>query len=111
MPGAERAIVEPAKVRDYLLSTEHPVGRTKARFFAALGFTRSEWPLLEQALLDLAVRGNSERGQASPFGQKYAVRGDIQGPSGREAEVVSIWIVLVGEDVPRFVTAYPGQLE
>ena len=28
----------PAKVRDYLLSPTHPLGRSKARFFARLGF-------------------------------------------------------------------------
>ena len=40
LPGADRAIVDAAKVRDYLLSPEHPVGRFKAVFFGALGYTR-----------------------------------------------------------------------
>ena len=31
LPGAQRAIIDAAKVRDYLLSPEHPVGRAKAR--------------------------------------------------------------------------------
>jgi hypothetical protein len=39
LPGADRAIVDAAKVRDYLLSPEHPVGRFKAVFFGALGYT------------------------------------------------------------------------
>jgi hypothetical protein len=38
IPNAERAIVEAAKVRDYLLSSTHPVGRFKAPFFARLGY-------------------------------------------------------------------------
>ena len=29
-------------------------------------------------------------------------------PSGRTAEVVSVWVVRAGEGIPRFVTAYPG---
>ena len=33
VPQAELAVVDPAKVRDYLLSPEHPVGRFKATFF------------------------------------------------------------------------------
>ena len=49
IPGAERSILDPAKVRDYLLS-----------------------------------------------------------PSGRVVRLVVVWIVLNGEDFPRFVTAYPG---
>ena len=32
----------------------------------------------------------------------------MQGPSGRIAQIVVVWIILSGEDFPRFVTAYPG---
>ncbi len=108
LPGAEQAIVEPGKVRDYLLSLEHPVGRGKARFFAALGFRRAEWPALEAALRQLAREGEARLDEATPFGQKYRVRGTIQGPTGRMAVVDSAWIILVGEDVPRLITAFPG---
>ena len=42
LPNASGAIIEPAKLRDYLLSPAHPVGRFKAPFFVALGYsTRS----------------------------------------------------------------------
>jgi len=37
LPNAERAVVDPVKVRDYLLSAVHPIGRFKARFFVAMG--------------------------------------------------------------------------
>ena len=108
LPNAEHALVDPAKVRDYLLSPEHPVGRAKARFFAALGFSRDGWPVLREALLAHA-QGEAELGEGSPYGQKYAVRGILQGPAGRAAPVVSVWIVLTGEGFPRLVTAYPGE--
>jgi hypothetical protein len=42
VPGAEHAIVDAAKVRDYLLSHEHPVGRFKAVFFEAFDYTRAD---------------------------------------------------------------------
>jgi len=108
LPGADRAVVDPAKVRDYLLSPEHPVGRGKARFFSALGFTRAAWPALQRVLLELAVRGDAIPGQQSPHGQKYEIRDNIVGPTGREAHIVTVWIVLTDEDFPRLVTAYPG---
>jgi uncharacterized protein DUF6883 len=38
VPGCEQAIVEPAKVMDYLLSMAHPIGRGKAQFFLRFGF-------------------------------------------------------------------------
>jgi hypothetical protein len=107
LPDAERAIIPPEKVRDYLLSLEHRVGRSKARFFGSLGFTQDAGPQLADALLAVARDGTAELGEASVFGQKYTVRGIIQGPAG--AAVVTAWIVLRGEDVPRLVTAYPGE--
>jgi hypothetical protein len=102
-------VVDPAKVRDYLLSPEHPVGRAKARVVAALGFTRARWPELQAALRAAAAAGEAAAGAATPFGQKYSVRATIRGPGGREGRVVTAWIVLAGEDFPRFVTAYPEQ--
>ena len=61
------------------------------------------------ALLAVARDGDAEPGEASVFGQKYVVRGIVRGPAGRAAAVVTAWIVLRGEDVPRLVTAYPGE--
>ena len=37
LPNSDRAVVADAKVRDYLLSQSHPVGRFKSSFFVALG--------------------------------------------------------------------------
>jgi hypothetical protein len=40
IPNADRAVVDPAKLRDYLLSTTHTVGRFKAAFFCGqLGYS------------------------------------------------------------------------
>ena len=47
LPNADRAEIDPAKLRDYLLSFTHPVGRFKARFFNALGYIAAEWQTLE----------------------------------------------------------------
>ena len=107
LPNGDRAVVEAAKVRDYLLSLQHPIGRAKARFFHALGFTEVDWPKLQKALQNLARSGEAEPAETNAFGQKYLVRGILQGPS-REAAIVTVWIVHHGEAIPRFVTAYPG---
>lgn len=108
LPGADRAIVNEAKVRDYLLSPEHPVGRFKAAFFASVGYTRQDWEQLQQEFLSIAASEDATPGQPSAFGQKYEVRGRIEGSTGRRFEVVTVWIVLRDESSPRFVTAYPG---
>ena len=43
LPNADQAIIDPRKVRDYLLSSEHPVGGYKAHLFTRVGFVREEW--------------------------------------------------------------------
>jgi hypothetical protein len=55
------------------------------------------------------LTGDAERILETPYGRKYEVRGMITGPSGRSADIVTVWIVLHGQDRPRFVTAYPGE--
>ncbi len=110
LPAAERAIIEPAKIRDYLLSASHPVGRFKAPFFASLGYTSANWRRLDEDLRDLAISGEAELGKDSPYGQTYEVRGTLRGPSGRSGEVLTVWIILFGGDVPQFVTAFPGEM-
>jgi len=108
LPHSEQAIVEPEKVHDYLVSTSHPVGRFKATFFAALGYSVENWPQLRDAFLEIARSPDFKPGQQSPFGQKFPPRATLLGPSGRHALVVTVWIVPNGETAPRFVTAFPG---
>lgn len=109
MPGSEHALIEEAKIRDYLLSTEHPIGRFKAVFFGALGYTRIGWKRLRFDLLQIARSQEAALGQASEFGQKYEVSGTLQGPSGRRAQVMTVWIILRSEVTPRLVTAFPDE--
>ena len=108
LPNCDRATVADAKVRDYLLSPSHPVGRFKSTFFNVLGFTVNEWEKLREALLTLVRSAEADLGQSSPFGQKFEVRGTLQGPSGRQASVVTVWMLPTGRDTAHFVTAFPG---
>ena len=49
LPRADRAIIPPEKLTDYLLSTTHPVGSAKARFFRGHGFNDDNPELLAEA--------------------------------------------------------------
>jgi hypothetical protein len=107
LPNADRAIVADAKVRDYLLSSSHPIGRFKAAFFTALGFSQEQWEVLRDALLAIVRTQEAVPGQPSAFGQKYEIRATLTGPSGRSADVVTIWMVPADLDFAQFVTAFP----
>lgn len=107
LPNAERAVIDPAKVRDYLLSEIHPVGRFKAAFFVALGYSTDRWELLRDDLLALARAGTAAPGKPSQFGRTLEVDGILTGPSGRSAAVRTVWIIRAAGESPRFITAFP----
>lgn len=50
IPNADRAVIESAKLQAYLLSRTHPIGRFKAAFFQALGYSSEYWRQLEADL-------------------------------------------------------------
>ena len=107
LPNAHRAVVDPSKVRDYLLSPSHPVGRFKATVFFALGYTSAGWEVLRDDLLGVARTGNAAPGQPSSFGQKYEVDAILTAPSGRFAPFRTVWILDAESEAPRFITAFP----
>ena len=106
LPNADRAVIDPRKLTDYLLAHSHPVGRSKARFFESLGFVTAEAEVLASALRELAREPDGITAEDSGFGTKYIADGLLRGPitTGR---VRSIWIIEHGSEIPRFVTAYP----
>jgi hypothetical protein len=107
LPNCENATIDERKVREYLLSTSHPVGRFKAKFFAGIGFDPDDWQALAGAVGELAANGDAQLVQDNEHGRKYLALGVLTGPQGRSAEVVSVWIVRAGSDRPRLVTEYP----
>ena len=107
LPNGDKAVVEEKKVREYLLSGSHPVGRFKARFFAGIGFGSERWQELVAALVNIAATGQAELVAENERGRKYRVFGTIPGPGGRNVGVVSVWVVGPEGDRPRLVTVYP----
>ena len=108
LPNSEKAIVDPEKLHGYLLSPSHPVGRFKAVFFSSLGYSQEGWKLFETDLREQHLNQDAVLRQETLYGRKYEIRGKIKGPGGKTGVVVSVWIILASEEVPRFVTAYPG---
>lgn len=108
LPGADRAHIDPRKLHGYLLSTSHPVGRFKARFFAALGYTAEIWHEFEADLRAQHLTQDAELSESTPAGQLFTIRAILNGPNGQAAVVRSVWFVPADIGTPHFVTAYPG---
>lgn len=108
LPNADRAEIDTEKLRGYLLSHTHPIGRFKARFFAALGYSADDWQTLEADLRIQHLSQEAEPGTVTPYGQPFTIRAILKGPNGESATVVSIWFIKTRSVVPHFVSAYPG---
>ena len=95
------------KIGGYLLSVEHPAGRSKAKFFRALGFIDRDWMLLGKALEDHAKNAKFVEAVETEFGVTYVHEGELETPSGRRPLLRSVWVATAGSACLRFVTAYP----
>jgi hypothetical protein len=107
VPACDRAIIDPAKIQRYFLSPTHPVGRLKARFFGRFGFDAGNPDALIWALLSHVRDNPIATTEASSFETKYRIEGPLPSPDGRNPRVGTVWMILNGEALPRFVTAFP----
>jgi hypothetical protein len=108
IPNYEKAIIDPMKLQNYVLSDTHPIGRFKAALFQQMGYTPGNWEQFAQDIHTQHLALDAESGGKTKYGQKYIITGDIKGLSGKVMKLKSIWIILTGEDLPRFITIYPA---
>ncbi|MGH8546727.1 MAG: DUF6883 domain-containing protein [Gammaproteobacteria bacterium] len=73
-----------------------------------MGYSQNQWERLAADLRSQHAASEVHEAIESDYGMKYIIRASLKGPNGRAFEFVTVWIVLEGEKVPRFVTAYPG---
>jgi hypothetical protein len=108
LPNRENAYVPLSKLKDYLLSETHVVGRSKAKFLRAFGFDETNTELLEQGLLMIAQNQDINEVASSPHGTKYVIDGSLQTPIGNIVNIRTVWIIDKGQNRPRFITAIPN---
>ena len=77
LPGADRVRIDERKVRAYLLSPTHSVGRFKARVFAALGFDEGTADGFIAEVRRIAAEGEVSDVEDTEFGRKYTVPGRL----------------------------------
>jgi hypothetical protein len=106
VPRADRVRVDEQKVRAYLLSPTHPVGRFKARLFAALGFDERTVDAFVAEVRRIAAVGEVSDVEDTEFGRKYTVPGDLKGPAG-SVQVLTVWIQEIGHADVRLITVRP----
>ena len=107
LPNRENAYVTFEKIRYYLISETHPIGKWKAKIFHSYGFNDTNIEFLIKGLLTIVNTEEIEDIVKSVYGTKYVLDGSLQTPEGKFLKVRTIWIIERGKTQPRFVTAYP----
>jgi glucose-6-phosphate 1-dehydrogenase len=107
IPNADRAVIEPAKLSEYLLNTEHQRGGAKAKLLIYFGYSPENWQQLEADIrryhLDVDVNMVTE----TAYGVRYEVSTDLLTPIHRKLRVKTVWQIDTGTDFPRFITLVP----
>ena len=98
-------IIDAAKVRDYLLDIQHPVGGSKAAFFMRCGFVAARAELLAECLFAHAEANLLVNEVDTPFGTKFLFEGSIHAPAGEIPRIRSVWIARTNA-FAELVTAY-----
>ena len=108
LPNAASALLDDAKITNYLLDSAHPNGAPKEKFFTSFGFSKANWLNLKNALLNHPLIHPVSSQSTTTHGKKYSVSCSLASPDGRNPCVVSVWIIEPRQPNPRFVTAYAG---
>lgn len=107
IPGRDNGIIPIEKIRDYLLSSDHPIGKFKAKFFYNLGYSQENWEVLAEEIQRILKQGDVTKVENTDYGKKYIVEGRLKSLTGVARDVVTVWFVRQGEKTPRLITVYP----
>ncbi len=106
LPNVGNAVLDDAKITQYLLNDAHPQNQGKAKFFMMFGFTLANWQELRKALLDHPHSNVVVSQTIFQYGEMYEVSCSIASPDGRNPCVRSFWAIEPPRTDPKFITAY-----
>jgi len=107
LPNPERAVIEPAKLIQYLLNTEHKRGGHKARVLLDFGYHIDFWQQLQADLRWFHLQAEVEVVRQTAYGTRYEIHAPLQTPNGRTLTVRTVWQIDEGTDFPRLITLFP----
>jgi hypothetical protein len=108
IPNADRAVIAPEKLRDYLLNPLHRRGGPKAKLLVGLGYQAAECGQLEWDLRRQHLTHEVSAVTDSEYGVRFEIVAPIVTPSGTRIDFCSIWQIDHGSDVARLITLYPS---
>jgi hypothetical protein len=107
IPNSDRAIIEPSKLTEYLLNTEHKRGSAKAKLLIYFGYSPENWQQLESDIRKFHLDVDVNVVKETAYGMRYEVSANLLTPINRQLLVKTVWQVDTGTDFPRLITLVP----
>ena len=107
IPNSYRAVIEPSKLTEYLLNTEHKRGGTKAKLLLQFGYSPDNWQQLESDIRKFHLTVDVNLIKETTYGTRYEVSANLLTPINRLLLVKTVWQIDTGTDFPRLITLFP----
>lgn len=108
LPHFEQAVIPIEKLENYVLNSEHPKGKNKARVFqSTLEIERRHANVLAELIQKSLLRAPAEQGETTEYGDCWTTWHEIIGFNGQSAVVTVAWMFKKNaEQIPVFISCY-----
>jgi hypothetical protein len=107
IPNADRAVIEPSKLTEYLLNSEHKRGGTKAKLLILFGYSLENWQQLESDIRRFHLVVDVNVVKETMYGVRYEISANLLTPIDRQLFVKTVWQIDKGTDFARLITLVP----
>jgi hypothetical protein len=111
LPNAENAEIDPRKFSDYSTNPDNPQNQGKWMAFSAIGYDvqtptsrESTAQILIEQLRQAILEAPANPGKLTPYGVRFNVFITIQGASGQQGILKTVWQIDRGKENPRLIT-------
>ena len=106
MPNAITAATSQNKIQTYLLNSNHPRGKHKARVInSVLGYHYQNWDILSNKIFDAVQTTGYEKVVTTKHGTKYVIPVSITSEITKRTMILkTVWQVDKGSNIPRLIT-------
>jgi hypothetical protein len=108
LPYFQKAVIPITKLEDYVLDSQHPTGKDKARVFKAfLGIERRHAYAFAEIIRDGLKKAPAQLHQSTGHGDLWTSWHEVSGLNAQSVIVTVAWIFKKdGEQIPSLVSCY-----
>ncbi|WP_103670754.1 DUF6883 domain-containing protein [Pseudanabaena sp. BC1403] len=107
IPNSDHAVIEPSKLTEYLLNSEHKRGGTKAKLLILFGYSLENWQQLEADIRGFHFGVDAIVVKETAYGVRYEISANLLTPINKQLFVKTVWQIDKGTDFARLITLVP----